>query len=116
MILENTDSITFFASGSTLTSELQFVVSYNEISTIGLLPLRNTGEGSGATNFTIVSSPSLGLKRQVTEMSIYNPQPNTGSTIYINLYNGSQYYTLFSAQLQDKETLQFFRKISTTLS
>lgn len=107
MILENTDSITFFASGSTLTSELQFVVSYNEISTIGLLPLRNTGEGSGATNFTIVSSPSLGLKRQVTEMSIYNPQPNTGSTIYINLYNGSQYYTLFSAQLQDKETLQY---------
>ena len=63
MILENTDSITFFASGSTLTSELQFVVSYNEISTIGLLPLRNTGEGSGARIFNIGSGKSLGLNR-----------------------------------------------------
>lgn len=107
MILDSTDSITFFISGNTLSTQMPFVVSYNDIGTSSMTPFEANGVSNNSTNVTMVSSPSSGFKRQVTEMSIYNPAYLTGASIFINFYNGSQYYNLFCAQLKRGETLQY---------
>lgn len=107
MILDSTDSITFFISGNTLSTQMPFFVSYNEIGTSSMNAFESNGVSNNATNVTMLNSPPSGFKRQITEMSIYNPSYLTGASIFINFYNGSRYYNLFCAQLKRGETLQY---------
>lgn len=105
MILESTDSLKFFISGSTLSSQMPFVVSYNDITVSSLTPGNNKGQSNNNTMVDLVSSPTSGTKRQINEISISCSSINTGNTIYINLYNGSNYYAIFCATLNRNETL-----------
>jgi len=91
-------------------SESQFVVSYQDITSIGMtLPmLSNQGATSGSNAITMVSAPASSTTRQITEFHISNIDTNNHTvTVYKDV--GGTDYTIIKLTLIPGQTLYYSR-------
>jgi len=107
MILDNTTDVLQFKLGSSITtSQLDFVVSYNTISSTSVTPAKLTGVSNNGTAVTLMSSPSASQQNLLKSASIYN-RDTTNKTVLILYYNGTTTTQIFNAVLAPSDVLKY---------
>jgi len=111
MILSTPNYLLELYLGSSVASELRYAVSWVDhnngttLSSVG-------GQSNGINPVTVVPAPNEGTKRQIQELTIYNP--NTSAvTVTVQVKNNSASITSIKKKqtLQAKETLQYTENI-----
>ena len=107
----STDKLEIVLSGAVATNQLQWNVSWQDITSAGMT-LPQTG-GAGNTNnttaVTIVGIPSTGSTRQVTNINIYNADTST-STVIVRKDVGGTKYNLVKYAVTSGDTLMWSRE------
>ena len=106
-----TDKLEILLSGAVSTNQLQWNVSWQDITSAGMT-IPQTG-GAGNTNNTtavsIVAAPSVSTTRQVTSINVYNADTATATVIVRKDVSGSK-YVLVSYAVTSGDTLMWSRE------
>lgn len=105
LLSETTDKIQFRLTASA-TTQLPFVVHYNNYTSSAVTLVSNNGTSNNTTLVDLVSSPSASQQNQLRYCSISNPNAATANVAIINTF-GSTGATAFFAQLQSGGILQY---------
>lgn len=103
ILLKTTDIIRFHLSGAVATNELDFVTSYVDIT--GFSPGNNSGVSSGASDVTLIGSPTSGI-RQVKFISIVNTD-TAPVDVTVELYNGTNARVLLTWTINVLDSLTY---------
>jgi hypothetical protein len=117
MILSAPNYLLELYLGSSVTNQLPFAVSWIDHSN-GVTLNSAGGQSNNTTSVTIVSAPSGTVKRQIQELSIYNPN-NVAVTVTVQIKNTNVngFNSVKKRQiLQPKETLQYTENSGWTIS
>jgi len=107
MILDSTTDIIQFKLGSSVTTtQLDFDVSYNNITSTNVTPVKKTGVSNNTTAVTLIPSPGASEQQLLKTATIYN-NDTTNKTILILYYNGSTTTQIFNAVLAPSDVLKY---------
>lgn len=106
IILKATTETLELASSST--ADLDYSVSYADITTTTFSPSSSEGKITTATTTTIASAPGASTQRQIKLITIVNRHASTSNTIVVKKdISGTEYYLTPSVVLLAGETLQY---------
>jgi hypothetical protein len=106
LLASSTDKIEIVLGANVTTNQLQFIASYNNISSTAVTPAKNVGLTNNTTAVDLVPSPAGSDERQLRWCSIFNSDSVASSvTVRIN-FNGTT-RTVFSTILQVNEYIQY---------
>lgn len=112
----STDKIEIVLAGNITTNQLQWNVSWQDITSAGMT-LPQTG-GAGNTNNTtsvdIVAAPAASTTRQVTTINVYNNDSVSATVIIRKDVSGTE-YILTKALLAASDTLHYSRESGWTI-
>lgn len=107
MILDSTTDVLQFKLGSSITtSQLDFDVSYNTITSTSVTPAKLTGVSNNGTAVTLMSSPGVGEQKLLKGATIYN-NDTTSKTVLILYYDGVTTTQVFNAVLAPSDVLKY---------
>jgi len=107
MILDSiTDVLQFKLGSSITTSQLDFDVSYNTITSTSVTPAKLTGVSNNGTAVTLMPSPGASEQNLLKGATIYN-NDTTSKTVLILYYNGTTTTQIFNAVLAPSDVLEY---------
>jgi hypothetical protein len=80
--LTTTDSMEVITSAAV---NLDYTVSYSDITTTTFSPANNTGQTTTATTTAFLAAPAASTQRKITRMSFYNADASTANTLTIQM-------------------------------
>lgn len=73
IILNSTNkSLELVLSGAVATTELDWTISYVDITTTAFTPIATSGTSNGTTDVTIMAAPAASTQRQLKHLAVYN--------------------------------------------
>jgi hypothetical protein len=107
----STDKLEIVLSGAVATNQLQWNVSWQDITSAGMTLPQSAGAGNtnNTTAVQIVGSPAASTTRQVTSINIYNADTATSTVIVRKDVSGSK-YVLVKYAVTSGDTLMWSRE------
>jgi len=107
----STDKLEILLGGSITTNQLQWSVSWQDVTSAGMTLPQSAGAGlsNNTTQVDIVSAPSASTTRQVTNINIYNADTVAATVIVQKDVSGTN-YVLVKSLLQVGDTLMWSRE------
>lgn len=107
MIIDSTtDVVNVFLSGNVVTSQLDIISHYNNITTTTLTPAKIQNTTNNLTPVAILPSPSAGQQNQLRFCSIYN-NDSTNATVVIEYSGNTGRSIIFLSSLDSGDSMQF---------
>jgi hypothetical protein len=107
----STDKLEIVLSGAVATNQLQWNVSWQDITSAGMTLPQSAGAGNtnNTTAVQIVGAPASSTTRQVTSINIYNADTSTSTVIVRKDVSGSK-YVLVKYAVTSGDTLMWSRE------
>lgn len=106
IILKATTEILEITTG--FAADIDYSISYADISTTTFLPSSSEGKIVTATTATVLAAPAASTQRQVKLITITNRHASTTNTVRVKKdISGTEYYLTPSATLLAGETMQY---------
>lgn len=107
----STDKIEIVLGGTVATNQLQWNVSYQDITSSGMTLPQSAGAGltNNATAVDIVAAPAASTTRQVTQINVYNADTATATVTIQKDVSGTN-YVLIQYALTTLDTLMWSRE------
>ncbi len=107
----STDKIEIVLGGTVATNQLQWNVSYQDITSSGMTLPQSGGAGltNNATAVDIVAAPAASTTRQVTQINVYNADTATATVTIQKDVSGTN-YVLISYAVVSGDTLMWSRE------
>lgn len=111
MYLNSTDKIEIALAGNVTTNQLNWNVSWQDITSAGMTLPQSGGAGNtnNTTSVDMVSAPAASTMRQVTHINVYNAD-TVNATVIIRKDVSATDYLLVRVTLATQETLQWSRE------
>jgi hypothetical protein len=107
----STNKLEIVLGGTVATSQLQWNVSYQDITSTGMTLPQSAGAGltNNATAVDIVSAPAASTTRQVTHINVFNADTATATVTIQKDVSGTN-YVLISYAVVSGDTLMWSRE------
>jgi len=111
-----TDKLEILLGGTITTNQLQWNVSYQDITSTGMTLPQSAGAGltNNTTVVDMVAAPAASTTRQVTNISVFNADTVAAEVIIQKDVSGTN-YTFVKSLLQAGDTLQWSREAGWTV-
>ncbi len=111
MYFVNTESLEIVMQAPAATTNPSYVIAYNDMQAAGMVLPQSSSNGllSGTTPVTVVSSPVVGITRQVAHFTLHNSDTATVTVIIRKDVSGTD-YPIKKAILPSNATLEYSRE------
>jgi hypothetical protein len=112
MYLSSTDKLEIVLGSSVTTNQLEWVVSYQDITSAGMTLPQSSSQGltNDTTTVDMVTAPAASTNRQVVHISVFNDDTTSETVIIKKDVSGTE-YILVEMVLQPADTLEWSREI-----
>jgi hypothetical protein len=112
MYLSSTDKLEIVLGSSVTTNQLEWVVSYQDITSAGMTLPQSSNQGltNNTTTVDMVTAPAASTNRQVVHISVFNDDTTSETVIVKKDVSGTE-YILVEVLLQANDTLEWSREI-----
>lgn len=105
-LTETTDTIEVDLASAHTSTSLKCVATWRDLTSSAMTPGRSLQTTNGTTEVTLVAAPAASTDRLVDFISVFNEDTIT-HTVTVRFDANATQYTLFEAELQSGETLQY---------
>lgn len=111
MYLSSTDKLEIVLGSSVTTNQLEWVVSYQDITSAGMTLPQSSSQGTtnDTTTVDMVTAPAASTNRQVVHISVFNDDTTSETVIIKKDVSGTE-YILVEVLLQANDTLEWSRE------
>lgn len=111
MYLSSTDKLEIVLGSSVTTNQLEWVVSYQDITSVGMTLPQSSSQGltNNTTTVDMVTAPAASTNRQVVHISVFNDDTTSETVIVKKDVSGTE-YILVEVLLQPNDTLEWSRE------
>lgn len=111
MYLSSTDKLEIVLGSSVTTNQLEWVVSYQDITSAGMTLPQSSSQGltNDTTTVDMVTAPAASTNRQVVHISVFNDDTTSETVIIKKDVSGTEYF-LVDVLLQPNDTLEWSRE------
>lgn len=109
-LIATTDKIEILLGANVTTNQLQFVVSYNDITSTAVTPAKTVSVTNNTTAVDLVPAPSSGVSRKVKWISVFNSDGAASTVTIRGNYNGTT-RNIFTTTLQVNEYIQYTSQV-----
>ena len=111
MYLSSTDKLEIVLGSSVTTNQMEWVVSYQDITSAGMTLPQSSNQGltNNTTTVDMVTAPAASTNRQVVHISVFNDDTASETVIVKKDVSGTE-YILIEILLQANDTLEWSRE------